>query len=452
MDFLMGNLFGTDGVRGVANLELTGSLAFHLGQAGAYVLTKETHRQPKILVARDTRISGLMLESALVAGICSMGAKAICIGVVPTPAVAFLIRELGLDAGVMISASHNPVEFNGIKFFNNAGYKLRDELEDEIEELLKNPDSLVLPTGAEIGTWEIKEDVINLYIDYLCDTLPSDLGGLRVLLDCANGAASKVAPMVLKKLGAEIEVIHNKPNGLNINQKCGSTHMGDLSRQVVGRKMQVGIAFDGDADRCLAVDEFGNIVDGDQIMSIVGLDMKNDDKLAKNTIVATVMSNLGFKIMCEEQVINLECTPVGDRYVLENMLANQYNLGGEQSGHVIFLDYNTTGDGLLTAIQLLYVVKKTGKTLSELGAVMKLYPQVLRNAKVTNEKKYSYKEDQEIQHLINQAEEEFCGKGRVLIRPSGTEPLVRVMIEGEDQEAIDAWADKISNFIEKKLS
>ncbi|OON96372.1 MAG: phosphoglucosamine mutase [Candidatus Epulonipiscioides saccharophilum] len=448
----MGNLFGTDGVRGVANLELTGSLAFHLGQAGAYVLTKETHRQPKILVARDTRISGLMLESALVAGICSMGAKAICIGVVPTPAVAFLIRELGLDAGVMISASHNPVEFNGIKFFNNAGYKLRDELEDEIEELLQNTESLALPTGAEIGTWEIKEDVINLYVDYLCDTLPSDLGGLRVLLDCANGAASKVAPMVLKKLGAEIEVIHNKPNGLNINQKCGSTHMGDLSRQVVGRKMQVGIAFDGDADRCLAVDELGNIVDGDQIMSIVGLDMKNDDKLANNTIVATVMSNLGFKIMCEEQCINLECTPVGDRYVLENMLANQYNLGGEQSGHVIFLDYNTTGDGLLTAIQLLYVVKKTGKKLSELTSVMKLYPQVLRNAKVTNEKKYYYKEDEEIQNLISQAEAEFCGKGRVLIRPSGTEPLVRVMIEGENQNAIDAWANKISEFIEKKLS
>lgn len=449
---LMGNLFGTDGVRGIANAELTGNLAFKLGQAGAYVLTKETHRQPKILVARDTRISGLMLESALVSGICSMGAKAICIGVVPTPAVAFLIRELGLDAGVMISASHNPVEFNGIKFFNNAGYKLRDELEDEIEALIKDNTSLDLPIGAAIGTWELKENVVDLYVDYLCNTLPSDLEGLRVLLDCANGASSKVAPLVLRKLGAEIEVIHNKPNGLNINQKCGSTHMGDLSRQVVGRKMQVGIAFDGDADRCLAVDENGHIVDGDQIMSIVGLDMKNDDKLVNDTIVATVMSNLGFKIMCDENNINLECTQVGDRYVLENMLQNHYNLGGEQSGHVIFLDYNTTGDGLLTAIQLLYVIKKTGKTLSDLASVMKLYPQVLKNAKVTNQKKYFYKKDADIQELIKQAENEFCGKGRVLIRPSGTEPLVRVMIEGEDQSTINAWADKISQLIEDKLN
>lgn len=448
----MGKLFGTDGVRGVANLELTGNLAFQLGQAGAYVLTKETHKQPKILVARDTRISGLMLESALVAGICSMGAKAICIGVVPTPAVAFLIRELGVDAGVMISASHNPVEFNGIKFFNNEGYKLRDELEDEIEALLKDNNSLSLPIGSKIGTWEMKEDVLDLYVDFLCDTIPSDLGGLRVLLDCANGAASKVAPMVLKKLGAEIEVIHNKPNGLNINQKCGSTHLGDLSRQVVGRKMQIGIAFDGDADRCLAVDENGNLVDGDQIMSIIGLDMKNDDKLANNTIVATVMSNLGFKIMCEENDINLECTQVGDRYVLENMLENNHNLGGEQSGHVIFLDYNTTGDGLLTAIQLLYVIKKTGKKLSELSSIMKLYPQVLKNAKVTNKKKYSYNEDIEIQELIKKAEAEFCGKGRVLIRPSGTEPLVRVMIEGENQKLIEDWANKISQLIEKNLN
>ncbi|OON93206.1 MAG: phosphoglucosamine mutase [Epulopiscium sp. Nele67-Bin001] len=449
----MGKLFGTDGVRGVANTELTGQLVFNLGQAGAYVLTKETHKQPKILVARDTRISGKMLESALVAGICSMGAKAICIGVVPTPAVAFLIRELGADAGVMISASHNPVEFNGIKFFNNAGYKLRDELEDEIEAIVANNGKGVeLPTGESIGSWEIKDDVIDLYVDYICNTIPSDLKGLKVLLDCANGAAYEVAPMALKKLGADIEVIHNKPNGTNINKKCGSTHMGDLSRQVVGRGAQVGIAFDGDADRCLAVDEHGNIIDGDQIMSIIGLDMKNDDKLNQDTIVATIMSNLGFKVMCKENKINLECTQVGDRYVLENMLANNYNLGGEQSGHVIFLDYNTTGDGLLTAIQLLYVMKKTGKTLSELTSVMKIYPQVLKNAKVSNERKYAYMEDMEIQHAIRELEEKFDGKGRVLIRPSGTEPLVRVMIEGENQGLIEFDATNLANLIEEKLS
>ncbi|ONI44067.1 phosphoglucosamine mutase, partial [Candidatus Epulonipiscium fishelsonii] len=371
----MGKLFGTDGVRGIANSELTGELAFGLGQAGAYVLTKETHKQPKILVARDTRISGKMLESALVSGICSMGAKAICIGVVPTPAVAFLIREIGADAGVMISASHNPVEFNGIKFFNSEGYKLRDELEEEIETILINKvKGIELPIGESIGTWTTNENLIEKYVDFVCDTIPSDLKGLKVLVDCANGAASYVAPLALKKLGAEIEVIHNKPNGLNINKKCGSTHMGDLKRQVVGRGMAVGIAFDGDADRCLAVDEAGKMIDGDQIMSIIGLDMKYDDKLHNDTIVTTVMSNLGFTIMAKENDLNLEYTQVGDRYVLEYMLNNNYNLGGEQSGHVIFLDYNTTGDGLITAIQLLYVMKKTGKTLSELAKIMTIIP------------------------------------------------------------------------------
>ncbi|OON97689.1 MAG: phosphoglucosamine mutase [Epulopiscium sp. Nele67-Bin005] len=449
----MAKLFGTDGVRGVANSELTGQLAFQLGQAGAYVLTKEKHKQPKILVARDTRISGEMLESALVSGICSMGAKAICIGVVPTPAVAYLIRELGADAGVMISASHNPVEFNGIKFFNSEGYKLRDELEEEIEAIVKNGGKdLQLPIGEEIGTWEIRENVIDKYVDYICDTIPSDLKGLKVLVDCANGAAYKVAPLVLKKLGAEIEVIHHKPNGININKKCGSTHMGDLKRQVVGRKMSVGIAFDGDADRCLAVDEVGAMIDGDQILSIVGLDMKYDDKLNDDTIVATVMSNLGFGIMSKEYGLNLEYTKVGDRYVLEHMLEKGYNLGGEQSGHVIFLDYNTTGDGLLTAVQLLYVMKKTGKSLSELASVMQIYPQVLVNAKVSNSKKYAYAEDRTIQEAIDDLEKMFEGKGRVLIRPSGTEPLVRVMIEGKDQQIIEAEAKKLANLIESRLA
>ena len=447
----MGKFFGTDGVRGVANTELTGKLAYQLGQAGAYVLTKETKRQPKIIVARDTRISGTMLEAALVGGICSVGAKAISIGVVPTPAVAYLVRELGADAGVMISASHNPLEFNGIKFFNSEGYKLRDELEDEIENLiLTRSDNIPMPTGENVGTWDMDHSVIEKYIDFVCNTIPGDLKGLKVLVDCANGAASEVAPIALERLGADIEIIHHKPNGININKLCGSTHMGDLQSQVVGRGMQAGIAFDGDADRCLAVDEKGIMIDGDQILSIVGLDMKACGTLKRDTIVATVMSNLGFTIMSKEKDINLIQTRVGDRYVLEKMLKHGYNLGGEQSGHVIFLDHNTTGDGLITAIQLLYVMKKTGKPLSELKECMQIFPQVLVNAHVKNENKYAYLDEPEIQAAIEALEEKFKGEGRVLIRPSGTEPLVRVMIEGKDKAVIEEEAKKLATFIEEK--
>lgn len=448
----MGKLFGTDGVRGVANTELTGQLAYQVGQAGAYVLTKETKRQPKILVARDTRISGTMLEAALVAGICSVGAKAISIGVVPTPAVAYLVRELGADAGVMISASHNPVEFNGIKFFNSEGYKLRDELEDEIENIiLSRSESIPLPIGEEIGTWEMDHSVIDKYVDFVCNTISGDLKGLKVLVDCANGAASEVAPIALERLGAEVELIHHKPNGININRMCGSTHMADLQSQVVGRRVQAGIAFDGDADRCLAVDEKGELIDGDQILSIVGLDMKKRGILKRDTIVATVMSNLGLSVMSEEQGVNLVQTRVGDRYVLEKMLKHRYNLGGEQSGHVIFLDYNTTGDGLITAIQLLYVMKKTGMPLSELKGCMQVFPQVLVNAKVKNENKHAYNEDLEIQEQIDALEAKFNGEGRVLIRPSGTEPLVRVMIEGKDKAVMQEEAEKLARFIEERL-
>ncbi len=448
----MGKLFGTDGVRGVANTELTGKLAFQVGQAGAYVLTKETKKQPKIIVARDTRISGTMLEAALVAGICSVGAKAISVGVVPTPAVSYLTKELGADAGVMISASHNPLEFNGIKFFNSEGYKLRDELEEEIENLiLTRSDNIPLPTGEEVGTWDMDHQVIEKYIDFVCSTIPGDLKGLKVLIDCANGAAFEVAPIALKRLGADVEVIHYKPNGININRLCGSTHMEDLQNQVVGRCMEVGIAFDGDADRCLAVDEQGEMVDGDQILSIIGLDMKNGGRLNRDTIVATVMSNLGFSVMSKEQGINLVQTRVGDRYVLEKMLKHNYNLGGEQSGHVILLDYNTTGDGLITAIQLLYIMKKTGKSLSELKRCMDIFPQVLINAHVKNENKHDYLEDLEIQEAIEHLEEKFKGQGRVLIRPSGTEPLVRVMIEGKDKAVIEEEAKKLASFIEEKL-
>jgi phosphoglucosamine mutase len=372
--------------------------------------------------------------------------------VVPTPTVAYLTRELGADAGVMISASHNPLEFNGIKFFNSEGYKLRDELEDEIENLiLTRSDNIPLPTGEEIGTWDIDHSSVEKYIDFVCGTIPGDLKGIKVLIDCANGAASEIAPIALKRLGADVEVIHHKPNGVNINRLCGSTHMEDLQNQVIGRGMEAGIAFDGDADRCLAVDEAGEVIDGDQILSIIGLDMKKGGRLNKDTIVATVMSNLGFTVMSKEQDINLIQTRVGDRYVLEKMLKHNYNLGGEQSGHVIFLDYNTTGDGLITAIQLLYVMKKTGKPLSELKKCMDIFPQVLINAQVKNENKHDYLEDLEIQEAIEVLEEKFKGQGRVLIRPSGTEPLVRVMIEGKDKAVIEEEAKKLAAFIEEKL-
>ncbi|MFQ9697923.1 MAG: phosphoglucosamine mutase [Zhenhengia sp.] len=318
--------------------------------------------------------------------------------------------------------------------------------------IVSRPDSITLPIGEEIGTWQNDHSVIESYINFVCDTIPGDLKGIKVLVDCANGAASEVAPLALRQLGAEVEVIHNKPNGVNINKLCGSTHMEDLSRQVVGRGMEVGIAFDGDADRCLAVDEAGQLIDGDQIMSIIGSDMKRDGRLKKDTIVATVMSNIGLSIMSKKEDIHLVHTRVGDRYVLENMVKHGYNLGGEQSGHVIFLDYNTTGDGLITAIQLLYVMKKTGKKLGELKQIMDVYPQVLVNAHVKNENKHAYLEDLEIQEEINKLEAQFKDEGRILIRPSGTEPLVRVMIEGKDKKVMEAAAKELAKLIEKRLS
>ncbi|HHX63079.1 MAG TPA: phosphoglucosamine mutase [Epulopiscium sp.] len=448
----MGKLFGTDGIRGVANTELTGTLAYDVGRAGAYVLTKKKQRQPKILVARDTRISGSMLEAALVGGICSVGANVISIGVVPTPAISFLTKALGADAGVMISASHNPLEYNGIKFFNREGYKLSDELEQEIEQIILSQSGAgPLPTGEDVGIWEMDHSVIDLYIDHVCSTIPGDLKGIKVLIDCANGAAYEVAPQALERLGAEVEVIHHKPNGININKLCGSTHMNDLMCQVVGRGMAVGIAFDGDADRCLAVDENGKLVDGDQILAICGLDMKQGGRLNKDTIVTTVMSNLGLNLMAAKNDIQLKQTRVGDRYVLEKMIKDGYNIGGEQSGHVIFLDHNTTGDGLITAIQLLYIMKKTGKSLSELSTVMEVMPQVLVNAIVKNEHKHDYIEDLEIREEIKKLEARFGAEGRVLIRASGTEPLVRVMIEGKNEEEMKEQALNLARFIEEKL-
>ena len=448
----MARLFGTDGVRGVANTELTGDLAFRLGRAGAYVLTKEKKHAPRILVAMDTRISGDMLESALVAGICSVGAHAVVAGVIPTPAVAYLVRHYRLDAGVMISASHNPVEYNGIKFFDEQGYKLSDELEDEIEDILMSrPEILPSPTGIGLGTKGYAEEALDDYLAFLTKTTTEKFGGIKVALDCANGAAYKAAPLAMLDLGAQLCIIHNDPDGTNINDKCGSTHMDDLKKLVVENGADIGFAFDGDADRCLAVDENGNLIDGDKILAICGLDMKQRGCLEKDTIVGTVMSNLGLTMMGREHGVEILQTAVGDRYVLERMLADGYNIGGEQSGHVIFLDYNSTGDGVLTAIQLLSVLKRSGKKASELASIMQVMPQVLVNARVNNAKKNNYMDDEVVRKGIEELEQEFSQDGRVLIRTSGTEPLVRVMIEGKDIEKMDKAARKLASLIEERL-
>ena len=444
----MSRLFGTDGVRGVAGTELPIELATKLGQAGAYVLTKETSHKATIIVGCDTRISGGMLASALMAGITSVGANAIYVGVMPTPAVAYLTRTHKVDAGVVISASHNPMEFNGIKFFNGDGYKLSDQLEDEIQAVIENDmKDIDFPMGAGIGTIDYRFDLRDEYVEFEKKAVPVDLKGMKIVIDCAEGASFYTSKKALEDLGAEIVAIHVEPNGTNINANCGSTHMEELQKRVVAEKACCGIAFDGDADRMLAVDENGHLVDGDQIMAICAKHMKDQGKLKKDTVVVTVMSNLGFTIMGKEQGLNIEKTAVGDRYVLENMVANGYNIGGEQSGHVIFLDDNTTGDGLLSALHLLQVMVDTGKPLSQLASIMTVLPQALVNARVSNEKKHRYMEIPEVAEAIATLEKKFDGEGRVLIRPSGTEPLVRVMIEGKDQAEIDAEAHKLADFI-----
>ncbi|MGL5820274.1 MAG: phosphoglucosamine mutase [Sarcina sp.] len=447
----MGRLFGTDGVRGIANTELTSELAYDLGRAGAYVLTKGTHK-PKILVAKDTRISGDMLESALVAGILSVGAEAVVIGVIPTPAVAHLTREYNADAGVMISASHNPVEYNGIKFFNSQGYKLSDELEDKIQQVIETGfKGVPSPIGAGIGRETKDHNANDLYIEYSKRIVDGHLEGLKVALDCANGAAYSVAEKTFEELGAEVMVIHNKPDGININEKCGSTHPEDLMKFVKEHNCDLGFAYDGDADRCLAVDENGNLVDGDFLMTITAKFLKERGQLKDDTLVVTVMSNLGLMLACEREGIKTEITAVGDRYVLENMIENQYMLGGEQSGHIILLGHNSTGDGLATSLQIANIVKQTGKPLSELAKVMKVLPQVLINAKVPNNMKNIHEIDEEIKSEIAKIEALLEGKGRVLIRPSGTEPLVRVMLEGENQSEIDKLAIELAALIEAKV-
>ena len=448
----MSRMFGTDGVRGVANIELTPDLAFSLGKAGAFVLGKVS-RKPVFVIGKDTRISGDMLEAALTAGILSTGGNVIKAGVIPTPGVAYLVRHYNADAGVVISASHNPFEFNGIKFFNGKGFKLDDAIEDEIEKVIRDgfPDEDP-GQGKELGVLKEKEqESLDAYIEFLLSTVDIDLTGKKVVLDCANGAAYKSSPAVYKALGAEVVTIGCEPDGININDHIGSTHPEKLQQKVVEEGADFGLAFDGDADRLISVDEKGSIVDGDKAMCICAEEMKRTGELAENLVTCTVMSNLGFHKYLKSKGIDIDVTTVGDRYVLESMLKTGGLIGGEQSGHIIFLNHSTTGDGCLSSLQLTKAVLASGKKLSELADQIKIYPQVLVNAKVSNQNKEAYKDDPEIMEAIAGCEKKMEGNGRVLIRPSGTEPLVRVMLEGDDTKEISDMAHSIADLIEKKL-
>ncbi len=445
----MARLFGTDGVRGIANKDLTPDLAFRLGWAGALVLAGECSHKPIILVGSDTRISCGMLESALVAGICAAGADAFVCGVIPTPGIAYLTRKYKCDAGVMISASHNTYEYNGIKFFSSNGYKLPDDTEDQIEALIARYNDMQTdrPLGANIGRRIEKKNASHDYAEYLKRRMAVDLSGLKIGLDCANGAAAHIAPALFSDLGADIVTLGAEPDGTNINANCGSTHL-DRLRQLVRREScDLGLAFDGDADRMLAIDENGSMIDGDVIMAIIALDMKEEGLLRQNTLVVTVMSNLGLDIMAKEQGIRLAKTRVGDRYVLEEMLKHGYALGGEQSGHVILLDHATTGDGMLSALCLLRALNHRSESLSEASRVMTVLPQVLKSARVPNEKKDKAMADADVQAACNACELQLAGKGRVLVRASGTEPIIRVMIEGQNQEEIAQMADHLTSLI-----
>ncbi|MFA9424473.1 MAG: phosphoglucosamine mutase [Sedimentibacter sp.] len=448
----MGKLFGTDGVRGIANVDLSSELAYKLGRVGGYFLAKGKKR-PKMVVGIDTRISGDMLEGALSSGLNSAGIDVLYLGILPTPAVARMIKIFEADGGVMITASHNPVEYNGIKFFNEKGLKLTDEIENSIEEyILEDIDIDYMPISGEVGRKIRIENPVRKYMDYLKQTIEVDFKGLKVAVDCGNGAVYKAAPELLQELGAQVYVIHNDPNGININVNCGSTSPEEIQKLVLETGADVGFSFDGDADRLIAADENGNIIDGDHILAICGINMKEKGKLKSNAVIGTVMTNMGLDICLEEKNIDIIKTNVGDRYVLEEMLKGNHSIGGEQSGHIIFLDYNTTGDGLLTAIQLLSVVKEKNTQLSKLASVMKVMPQVLVNARVADNKKKEYLEDEIIKNKINEIEKHFHGKGRVLIRPSGTEPLVRVMIEGENLEELKFRANELAALIEQRLA
>ena len=455
----MRKYFGTDGIRRIANTELSPELVYKVAKAGAYILSKHTDHTPTILIGRDTRISGSLIESAMVAGFLSYGANVKLLGVIPTPAVAYLTRKLNADASVVISASHNTYEFNGIKYFSNKGMKIPDTLEEEIEEVMDSGKLNELTAiNDKIGVSEYSLDLIEEYVyffrktfDDTMESLLKDNKDFIVGIDTANGATYSVAEKVFKVLGIPYKIINNNPNGININENCGSTHLEGLKKFVVENKLSLGIAYDGDGDRCLAVDENGNEIDGDKLLAIISNSLRKKGKLNKDTIVATVMSNLGLNKYARDNGLELLQTKVGDRYVLEEMLKDGFNLGGEQSGHIILLDYNPTGDGILTSLMLIQSILEENKKASELGNMVKLYPQVLINAKVNTEKKYDYEKDTEIKEAIEKLEKEFAGNGRVLIRHSGTEPLVRVMIEGEEQEYITKKAKEIAKLIEEKL-
>ena len=453
----MRKYFGTDGIRRIANTELTPELVYRVAKAGAYVLAKHADHSPTILIGRDTRLSGTLIESAMVAGFLSYGANVKLLGVIPTPAVAYLTRKLKADASVVISASHNTYEFNGIKYFSNKGMKIPDSLEEEIEEVMDSGKINELTAiSSKIGVSEVRTDLLDEYVYFFRKNFDDNIERLNrddfvVGIDTANGATSVVSDKVYTALGIKHKIIHNTPNGININENCGSTHLDSLKKFVVENKLSLGVAYDGDGDRCLAIDEKGNEIDGDMIMAVISNYLRNKGRLKKDTIVATVMSNLGLHKYARDNGLELVQTQVGDRYVLEEMLKDGYNLGGEQSGHIIMLDYNPTGDGILTSLMLIQAILEENKKASEMTKIIKLYPQVLVNAKVDSSKKYDYDKDDEIKMQNETLEKEFAGNGRVLIRPSGTEPLVRVMIEGEDQKYITEKANEIAKLIENKL-
>lgn len=454
----MRKYFGTDGIRRIANTELTPELVFRVAKAGAYVLASHTDHTPTILIGRDTRISGTLIESAMVAGFLSYGANVKLLGVIPTPAVAYLTRKMKADAGVVISASHNTFEFNGIKFFSNKGMKISDALEEEMEEIMDSGKlNEYTAVNEKIGVSTYVEDLQQEYVDFLTNLVKEKLNGkkkdsFRVAIDVANGATYQVAEKIFTNLEIPHTILSNHPDGININQNCGSTHLESIKEYVVKHGYMMGIAYDGDGDRCLLVDDEGNTVDGDQILALLASSLKEKGDLKKDTIVATVMSNLGLKKYTEKEQLHLVETKVGDRYVLETMLEHGYNLGGEQSGHLIFLDYNPTGDGILTSLMVICTLLEKNKTLKEATSNMTIYPQVLVNAKVNPEKKSAYLEDSVIVEKIKEVEKEFEGNGRVLIRPSGTEPFVRVMIEGENKEYLMQKATQVASLIEERLN
>lgn len=447
----MARLFGTDGVRGEANVTLLPEMAYRLGRAATIYFGKESEEQPLIIIGRDTRISGEMFESALTAGICSAGGRAMLAGIIPTPAIAYLARKHKAKAGIVISASHNPFHDNGIKFFGGDGYKLPDAVEDELEAIvhqLETDDNYPRPTAEHIGHIEYRTDLLNQYMEFVLSTCKERFDGVKVVLDCANGAAYEAMPKILRRLGANVKVIHALPNGTNINDGCGSTHLESLQKAVLENGADFGIAHDGDADRCLCVDEKGQVIDGDHILVMCAMDMMKEGKLPYNTVVTTVMANIGFHQAIKKAGGRAEITKVGDRYVLENMLKNGYKIGGEQSGHIIFTDYSTTGDGLITALQVLSSLKRSGRKASDLTALMTTYPQLLVNVKVAT--KEGWETNEAINEAIAEGDKELGENGRILVRPSGTEPLIRVMAEGPDQAQLDRICHAIADVVKKE--